>query len=117
MKIYGIKKCASVKKALGFFDENLIEYEFIDMEKTPLSEAKISQWLHFTDANSLMNPRSKAYRELDLKNKKLTEKKIVNLLAKNNGILKRPAIEHGLNGENKFTIGFNEKAYIEEFLS
>ncbi len=36
---------------------------------------------------------------------------------KNNGILKRPAIEHGLNGENKFTIGFNEKAYIEEFLS
>jgi len=117
MKVYGIKNCASVKKALEFFKTNTIVYEFIDIEKTPVGEEKISQWLNFIDAKSLLNPRSKGYRENDLKNKKLTDKKIVKLLEKNNGILKRPIIEHGLNGENKFTIGFNEELYSKEFLS
>jgi len=33
MKIYGIKTCGSVKKALKFFDDNEIEYEFVDIKK------------------------------------------------------------------------------------
>lgn len=117
MKIYGIKTCASVKKAKAFFDKNNICYEFIDLNKEPVDKEKIEFWQTFTPATSMLNPRSKVYRDLDLKNKKPTEKKAVSIIEKDNGILKRPIIEHGLNGEEKFTIGFKEDEYKSTFLS
>lgn len=116
MKMYGIKTCASVKKAKAFFDENNISYEFIDLNKTPVSKEKIEQWQEFTPAASMLNPRSKSYKDLGLKDKKVTEKKAFTLIEKDNGILKRPVIEHGLNGEHKFTIGFDEDEYKNTFL-
>ena len=117
MKMYGIKTCASVKKAKAFFDKNNISYEFIDLNKTPVGKEKIEQWQGFTPAVSMLNPRSKVYRDLDLKNKKPTEKKAFSIIEKDNGILKRPVLEHGLDGEEKFTIGFNEEEYKSTFLS
>jgi len=117
MKMYGIKTCASVKKAKAFFDENNIYYEFIDLNKTPVNREKIKKWQKFESATNMLNPRSKAYRDLGLKNKKITEDKALDLIEKDNTILKRPVIEHGLNGEEKFTIGFNEKIYKKTFLN
>ena len=117
MKMYGIKTCASVKKAKAFFEENDISYEFIDLNKEPVSKEKIEKWQEFTPATAMLNPRSKAYRDLDLKTKKPTEKKAVTIIAKDNSILKRPVIEHGLNGEDKFTIGFNLEEYKDTFLA
>lgn len=117
MKMYGIKTCASVKKAKTFFDENNISYEFIDLSKEPINKEKIEKWQEFVPATSMLNPRSKVYRDLDLKNNKPTEKKAITIIAKDNGILKRPVIEHGLNGDDKFTIGFDIKEYKDTFLS
>lgn len=116
MKMYGIKTCASVKKAKAFLDENNISYEFIDLMKEPVDKEKVESWLKFTPAISMLNPRSKVYKDLDLKNNKPTEKKALSIIVKDNGVLKRPIIEHGLNGEEKFTIGFNEDEYTSTFL-
>lgn len=116
MKMYGIKSCPSVKKAKAFFDENNISYDFIDLSKEPVDKDKIEKWQTFTTATSMLNPRSKVYRDLELKTKKPTEKKAVSIIEKDNGILKRPIIEHGLNGEEKFTIGFKEDEYKSTFL-
>lgn len=116
MKMYGIKSCQSVKKAKAFFDENNISYDFIDLSKEPVNKEKIEKWQTFTSATSMLNPRSKVYRDLELKTKKPTEKKAVSIIEKDNGILKRPIIEHGLNGEERFTIGFKEEEYKSTFL-
>ena len=117
MKMYGIKTCASVKKAKAFFDKNEIAYDFIDLAKSPVAEETIEKWQAFTPASSMLNPRSKAYRDLGLKDKKTNDKKAISIISKDNGILKRPIIEHGLNGEEKFTIGFNEEEYKNTFLA
>lgn len=117
MKLYGIKTCASVKKARAFFDKNDINYNFIDLNKDPVGKDKIEKWQNFTPATSMLNPRSKSYRDLKLKDEKITDKKAVDLLSKENSLIKRPIIEHGLNGEDKFTIGFNEEEYKNTFLS
>jgi len=114
--MYGIKSCQSVKKAKAFFDENNISYDFIDLSKEPVNKEKIEKWQTFTSATSMLNPRSKVYRDLELKTKKPTEKKAVSIIEKDNGILKRPIIEHGLNGEERFTIGFKEEEYKSTFL-
>ncbi len=116
MKVYGIRNCASVKKAKEFLDSHNIDYEFVDINKNKIDSEKIGFWQSFTSPYSMLNPRSKRYRDLDLKNKKLTDKKIVELLSKENSLLKRPIIEHGLNGEQKFTIGFDEVEYTSTFL-
>ncbi|QKF83244.1 arsenate reductase family protein [Halarcobacter ebronensis] len=117
MRVYGIKSCPSVKKAKAFFDENNICYEFIDLTKEPVDLPKIENWQRFIPATQMLNPRSKTYKDLGLKDKKTTEKKAVSIISKDNGILKRPIIEHGLNGEEKFTIGFDEEEYKTTFLS
>lgn len=117
MKMYGIKTCASVKKAKAFFDKNDISYDFIDLAKTPVDVQKIEKWQAFTPASSMLNSRSKAYRDLGLKGKNLSDKKVISIIAKENSVLKRPVLEHGLNGEEKLTIGFNEEEYKNTFLA
>jgi len=116
MKVYGISNCASVKKAKEFFESNNIDYEYIDINKTGIDGEKLAYWQGFVSPFSMLNPRSKKYRDLGLKGKKLTDKKIVDLISKENSLIKRPIIEHGLNGEEKFTIGFDEVEYKSTFL-
>lgn len=114
MKLYGIKTCASVKKAKSFLDGNNIAYDFIDISKNEIPKEKIQQWLGFIEAKALFNPRSKAYRDLKLKGANLDEK--INHLWEENSLIKRPVIEHGLNGEQKLYVGFNEDDYKNIFL-
>lgn len=117
MKLYGIKTCPSVKKAKEFFDKNAINYTFIDINKDNIPQEKIEYWLNFTEAKNLFNPRSKTYRDLNLKGTNLNTKTKTKLLWENNSLLKRPILEHGLNGEEKFYIGYNINDYNEVFLS
>jgi len=117
MKLYGIKTCPSVKKAKEFFYNNDINYEYIDIDKEKITQDKVEYWLHFTEAKNLFNPRSKAYRDLNLKGTNLNTKTKTKLLWENNSLLKRPLIEHGLNGEEKFHVGYDLNDYNEVFLS
>lgn len=115
MRFYGIKTCASVKKAKSFFDNKNIEYEFIDIDKVKVPKVKIEYWLRFVEPETLFNTRSKAYRDLKLKGTDLNKK--IKHLWENNSLIKRPVIEHGLNGEEKLHVGFNEDDYQKIFCS
>ena len=53
VKIYGIKNCDSVKKALSFFKENQIEYTLQDFKIDPVSCAEVSSWLEQVDMKTL----------------------------------------------------------------
>ncbi|MCO4756142.1 MAG: arsenate reductase, partial [Bacteriovoracaceae bacterium] len=44
MKVYGIKNCDTVKKALKFLNENELEYEFVDFKKVTPTKADILRW-------------------------------------------------------------------------
>ena len=73
MKVYGIKTCSSVKKALNFFNEKGINYEFIDFKKTSVNCEKIEEWLKKVDINTLFNKKGTKYRQLKLKELNLDE--------------------------------------------
>ncbi len=45
LKIYGIKNCDSVRKAIKHLKSREIAYEFIDFRETPVNQATISTWL------------------------------------------------------------------------
>ena len=111
MKVYGIKTCSSVRKALKFLNEKGIEYEFVDLKKTPVGCDKIDEWLNKVDINTLFNKKGTKYRQLKLKELNLDEKEIKEWLCKENLLIKRPVIEL----DDKVIVGFDEEKYKEIF--
>jgi len=111
MKVYGIKTCGSVKKALKFFKDNNIEFEFIDLKKTPVDCDKIDEWLKQVSIDILFNNRGTKYRTLKLKELNLDDEGKKEWLCKENLLIKRPVIEY-----NKVIVAFDEEKYQKEFL-
>ena len=112
MKVYGIKTCGSVKKALKFFKNNSIEYEFHDFKKEPVSCDKIDEWIKKAGIDILFNNRGTKYRTLKLKELNLDENGKREWLCRENLLIKRPVIELD-NGD--IIVGFDEEKYKEIF--
>ena len=112
IKIYGIKNCDSVKKALSFFKEHNLDYTLVDFKTDKVGCEKISSWLLHVDMKTLFNSRSTTYRTLNLKEINPNDDEKKEWLCKENLLLKRPIIEF----ENKVLVGYNEIEYKKELL-
>jgi len=110
LKIYGIKNCDSVRKAVKYLKSHDIPYEFIDFRETPVSQSLIESWLKHTDLKTLFNTRGTTYRTLKLKELALSDEERVSWLAKENMLIKRPVITF----ENNIIVGYNESQYLEQ---
>ncbi|MBD3793546.1 MAG: Spx/MgsR family RNA polymerase-binding regulatory protein [Campylobacterales bacterium] len=113
MTIYGIKTCGSVKKALKFFNDHGIDYNFVDFKKESVGEERINKWLQKTTIDKLFNNKGTKYRQLGLKELNLDSAGKIEWLAKENMLIKRPVIEYG-NGE--VMVAFDEDVYKAAFL-
>ncbi len=109
LKIYGIKNCDSVRKALKFLKSNDINHEFIDFRENPVLISDINNWLKYIDIKTLFNTRSTTYRILKLKELNLNDTEKVKWLAKENMLLKRPIITF----ENNVIVGYNKPEYLK----
>lgn len=112
IKMYGIPTCGSIKKAKKFFNDNNIEFEFIDFKKTPVGCDKINEWLKQVDIKTLFNSRGTKYRTLKLKELNLDDDSKIEWLCKENLLIKRPVIEYN----DKIIVAFDEEKYKELFL-
>ncbi len=108
LKIYGIKNCDSVRKAIKFLKTNDISYEFIDFRETPVDGATITSWLKSTNIKTLFNTRGTTYRTLKLKELDLSDQEKQKWLEKENMLIKRPVITL----DNKVIVGYNEIVYL-----
>ncbi len=112
IKVYGIKSCDSVKKALKFFKEHDIAYEMQDFKTDAVNCESVNRWLQEVELSKLFNTRGTTYRTLKLKELNLSDDDKIVWLCKENMLIKRPVVEH--NG--KTTVGFDLKIYEGEFL-
>jgi len=113
IKVYGIKNCDSVKKALNFFKNHNIDYELIDFKTNSVGCETIYSWLKKnSDIKTLFNTRGTTYRTLKLKELNLDDNAKVEWLCKENMLIKRPVVDNGKN----ITYAFNEELYKERFL-
>ena len=112
IKVYGIKNCDSVKKALSFFKKHNLEYELHDFKTDPVSCDRVSSWLKETNIKTLFNSRSTTYRNLKLKAMNLDEAAQQEWLCKENLLIKRPVVEFN----KKIIVGFNEENFKGVFL-
>ncbi len=112
IKVYGIKNCDSVKKALKFFKTHDLEYTLFDFKTETLPCEKISLWLTKVEIKTLFNARSSTYRNLKLKEMNLDESEQIEWLCKENLLIKRPIVEY----KDEVIVGFNEENYQRNFL-
>jgi Spx/MgsR family transcriptional regulator len=109
MKIYGIKNCDTVKKALKWLDVNGISYEFHDYKKQGITPDKLKHWARSLGWESLLNKKGTTWKKLDpaLQSSVQNEAAAVKLMQESTSIIKRPLIEN----DKHLILGFSEAEY------
>lgn len=99
-KIYHLSTCDTCKRIIN--DLNLPkDFQLQDIKTEVIIEKQIEEMRSLTDSyESLFSKRARLYKELDLKNKSLTEDDYKNYILEHYTFLKRPVII------------FNEKIFI-----
>ncbi|MGR6872878.1 ArsC family reductase [Pseudomonas sp. HK3] len=113
MKIYGIKNCDTMKKALKWLDAQKTAYEFHDYKKAGLSPGLADTFIANVPLDALINRRGTTFRQLDdaTKDKIIAQDAgtIKQVMLNNPSIIKRPVLEK--NGQ--YLLGFKEDEYQE----
>ena len=96
MKLYSYKNCGTCKKALKYLSENGIQAEILPIRETVPKKDEIKFMLDQYNGNPkpLFNTSGKDYRELNIKDKlpTLNQDEIIDLLASNGNLIKRPFV-------------------------
>ncbi|WP_455211633.1 arsenate reductase family protein [Kaarinaea lacus] len=117
IKFYGYKKCGTCRKAEKalelYVQKNGREYTFIDITEAPPSASALKKMAAQADIDlkKMFNTSGVQYRELNIKEKLpvMNEKEILDLLASNGRLIKRPLVTDGTH----CTVGFKEESFKE----
>ncbi len=104
IKVYGIKNCDTVKKAIVYLNERDIDYQFVDFRKNPISQQVLKKMVESVGWELLINKRSTTYRSLSEEEKSNINYDLVLSLPT---LIKRPVL---IQGEN-IVVGFNDQQY------
>jgi len=115
--LYGYKKCGTCRKGEKFFKDNNLDYEFIDITLTPPSIEELNKMILQTEKpiKKFFNTSGVLYREMQLKDKlkDMDTDEMIELLAANGKLIKRPLVTDG----KKSTVAFNEDEFKAVWLN
>ena len=101
-------KCTTCQKARKWLDDNKIEYEFRDIKLDNPTLDELTEWYKKSGLplKKFFNTSGLLYKSLDLKNKlsTMSEDEMLNLLASDGMLVKRPL----LIGDSFVLVGFKE---------
>ncbi|MRG85150.1 arsenate reductase family protein [Salinibacillus xinjiangensis] len=111
LKVYQYPKCGTCKKALKWLDEHNIAYESIHIVENPPSKQELASLIEKSGlpTKKFFNTSGKKYRELGLKDKikEATDNEMVEWLASDGMLIKRPIVTDG----EQVTVGFREELF------
>lgn len=113
--IYGLVNCDTTKKALKWFNNNNIQYVFVNNRTQPIPIAKIKNWCEQVGWEKLLNKRGTAFKQLHpaVQKAAINQEKAIEVMLARPSTIKRPLIEKN----NKIILlGFNEIDYNIYFL-
>ncbi len=110
-KVFGIKNCDTMKKAMAWLSENSVAYEFIDYKKAGVAEAGLPDWNARAGWQKLLNTRGLMWKKLsDEERADVDEAKALKLMAQYPSLIKRPVLDTG----SKLLVGFSPEIYAAE---
>ena len=110
IRMYGIKNCDTMKKAMAFLDAKGIAFEFIDYKKASVAATHLPDWSARAGWQKLLNTRGLMWKKLsDEQRANVDEKKALALMAETPSLIKRPVLDTG----KTLLVGFDEAAYAK----
>ncbi|KAB2334772.1 arsenate reductase family protein [Cytobacillus depressus] len=113
---YWYPKCGTCRKAKKWLDDNQIAYEAVHIVENPPSRSELKYLYEKSglDIKKFFNTSGMKYRELGLKDKVKTssEDELLDLLATDGMLIKRPIVTDG----QKVTVGFKEEDFKKTWL-
>lgn len=111
LTLYWYPKCGTCRNAKKWLDSHELQYEAIHLVENPPSRAEIEQLYKSSglELKKFFNTSGQKYRELGLKDqlKEATEAEMLDILATDGMLLKRPIVTDG----SKVTVGFKEEQF------
>lgn len=109
-------KCTTCKKAQKWLDENNIQYTFRDIKENNPSYEELEKWYKISGMplKKFFNTCGLLYKSMELKNKlpNMTEEEMLNLLATDGMLVKRPL----LVSDDFVLIGFKVADWADKLL-
>ena len=116
LKFYGYKKCGTSRKGEAFLNKNEISFEFIDITLNPPDTEELAGLINQSNkpVKKFFNTSGVVYREMQLKDKlkTMTDDEMIDLLASNGKLIKRPIVSDG----KQTTVAFSEDEFNATWL-
>ncbi|SEM62776.1 arsenate reductase [Mesobacillus persicus] len=116
LTFYWYPKCGTCRNAKKWLDANGIEYKEVHIVENPPSKTELETLYKNSglELKKFFNTSGQKYRELGLKDKVKTadESELLELLASDGMLIKRPLLTDG----EKVTVGFKEADYEQAWL-
>ncbi|MBO8176243.1 MAG: arsenate reductase family protein [Bacillus sp. (in: Bacteria)] len=113
---YWYPKCGTCRKAKKWLDEHGISYEEVHLIESPPTKEELKELYEKSglELKKFFNTSGQKYRELGLKDKVKTasEEELLDILASDGMLVKRPIVTDG----EKVTVGFNEETFKNTWL-
>ena len=108
LRLYGLTKCSTCKKAVAWLDERKIGRTFSDVRENPVTKEQVAAWSKALGGwEKMINRAGYTWRGLPpQETANLTEVKAVALAVRNPSLIRRPLIEHE---DGRVTVGFSKK--------
>lgn len=110
MKIYGIKNCDTMKKAMSWLNERGIAFDFVDYKRAGVVAERLPHWLATAGHEVLLNRRGLMWKKLDAAERdKVDAAKAAELMVSYPALIKRPVLEIG----DDVLVGFDSATYTQ----
>lgn len=111
--VYEKPTCTTCRKVAKILIEKGIGFEKVNYYIEPFSKSKLKSLLKKMNIkpSDMLRKNEKAYKDLDIKNKKYSEEEILNLMVENPDLVQRPILEMG----DKVTLGRPPEKIYELF--
>lgn len=110
LRIYGIKNCDTMKKAMHWLEERGLAYEFIDYKKAGVVTNHLPDWMARAGWETLLNTRGLMWKKLSEEERSHVDAaKAALLMQQYPALIKRPVLDTG----DTLLTGFNPERYAE----
>ena len=110
-RIYGIKNCDTMKKALAWLAAHGVAHEFVDYKKAGVVEAHLADWMARTEWEILLNKRGLMWKKLsEAERADVDAAKAARLMIQYPALIKRPVLDSG----TQLLVGFAPEIYAEK---
>ena len=107
-RIYGIKNCDTMKKAIAWLEANGIAHEFVDYKRAGVVDRHLPDWSRRAGWEKLLNTRGQMWKRLsDQERDAVDEAKALELMTDYPTLIKRPVLDTG----RSLLVGFDPESY------